>query len=89
MFGKNLIKFRTKFRLIENLGVDTIFQIPFTEEFSNLSARFFIENILIKSINVNTIFVGKILNLVKKEGDTVLLNEYKKNKFNLKYFKKG
>ncbi len=87
---KNLIKFRTKFRLIENLGVDTIFQIPFSEEFSNLSARFFIENILIKNINVNTIFVGEDFKFGKKrEGDTVLLNEYaKKNKFNLKYFKK-
>ncbi len=87
---KNLIKFRTKFRLLESLGVDTIFQIPFSKEFSNISARFFIENILIKSIKAKNIFVGEDFKFGKKrEGDTILLSEYaKKNQFNLKYFKK-
>ena len=53
LWKKNLIKFRTKFRLLENLGVDTLFQIPFTFDFSNINARFFIEDILIKNIQIN------------------------------------
>ena len=87
---KNLIKFRTKFRLLKNLGVDVLYQIPFTISFSNLSGRFFIENILIKNFKTKNILVGQDFRFGKnREGDVNLLREYAdKNKFNLKYFKK-
>ena len=90
LWKKNLIKFRTKFRLLENLGVDTLFQIPFTYDFSNFNARFFIEDILIKNIQIKNILVGEDFRFGKnREGDIRLLTEYaKKNKFNLKYYKK-
>ena len=90
VWKKNLIKFRTKFRLLEKLGVDKVFQIPFTIDFSNLTARFFIENILIANIKAKNILVGEDFRFGKnREGDINLLNEYaKKNNFNLKYYKK-
>ncbi|MBV69099.1 MAG: riboflavin biosynthesis protein RibF [Pelagibacterales bacterium] len=90
LWKKNLIKFRTKFRLLENLGVDTLFQIPFTFDFSNINARFFIEDILIKNIQIKNILVGEDFRFGKnREGDIRLLKEYaEKNKFNLKYYKK-
>ena len=52
IWKKNLLKFRTKFSLLKKLGVDTVFQIPFTKDFSKLTAIFFIENILIKILKV-------------------------------------
>ena len=87
---KNLIKFRTKFRLLKNLGVDILYQIPFTISFSNLSGHFFIENILIKNFKTKNILVGEDFRFGKnREGDVKLLREYSdKKKFNLKYFKK-
>ena len=90
VWKKNLIKFRTKFRLLKYFGIDTVFQIPFTVNFSNLTARFFIENILIKNIKTKNILVGEDFRFGKnRQGDISLLKEYaKKNKFNLKYYKK-
>ena len=90
VWKKNLITFRTKFRLLEKLGVDTLFQIPFTKDFSNLNARFFIEEILIKNIQSKNILVGEDFRFGKnREGDIHLLTEYSdQNKFNLKYYKK-
>jgi len=87
---KNLIKFRARFRILKNLGVDVLYQIPFTISFSNFSGRFFIENILIKNIKAKNVLVGEDFRFGKnREGDVQLLREYAdKNKFNLKYFKK-
>ena len=90
VWKKNLIKFRTKYRLLKQLGIDTLFQIPFTMDFSKISAHFFIEEILIKNIQTKNILVGEDFRFGKnREGDINLLKEYaKKNKFNLNYYKK-
>ena len=72
------------------LGIDEIFQIPFTTDFSNLNARFFVEEILIKNIPIKNILVGEDFRFGKnREGDVHLLAEYaNKNKFKLSYYKK-
>ncbi len=87
---KNLIRFRTKFRILKNLGVDIIYQIPFTISFSNYSGIFFIENILIKNIKMKNILVGEDFRFGKnREGDIRLLEKYaNKSNFNLIYYKK-
>ncbi|MDC3023866.1 bifunctional riboflavin kinase/FAD synthetase [Alphaproteobacteria bacterium] len=90
IWKKNLIKFRTKYRLLEKLGVDAVFQIHFTKDFSKLTARFFIENILIKNIKIKNVLVGDDFRFGQnREGDIALLREYaKKNYFNLETFRK-
>ena len=90
IWKKNLIRFRTKFRLLKNLGIDIVYQIPFTKSFSNMSGRFFIEDILIKNIKAKNILVGEDFRFGKnREGDINLLNKYAlKKKFSLKFYKK-
>ncbi|MBF96185.1 MAG: Riboflavin biosynthesis protein RibF [Alphaproteobacteria bacterium MarineAlpha9_Bin4] len=90
IWKNNLIRFRTKFRLLKSMGIDVLYQIPFTITFSNFSSHFFIENILIKNIRMKNILVGEDFRFGKnREGDINLLKEYAEKKvFNLKYFKK-
>ncbi len=87
---KNIIKFRAKYRLLKKMDIDVLFQIPFTLSFSNYSARFFIDQILIKNIQAKNILVGEDFRFGKnREGDIGLLKEYADdNKFNLEYFNK-
>jgi len=90
IWKKNLIKFRTKFRILKNLGVDLLYQIPFSLSFSQKSARFFIEKVLIEDIKAENILVGEDFRFGnKRAGNVKLLQEYSdKNKFKLRYFKK-
>ncbi len=87
---KNLIKFRTKYKLLKKNNLDTLFLISFNKEFRNLSAVDFIEKILIKGIKVENILVGEDFKFGKNRvGDINLLLEYaKKKNFNVFYFKK-
>lgn len=50
--------FERKIELIAQLGIDVIICPPFTIEFSKISAREFVENILIKKIGMKEIIVG-------------------------------
>ncbi len=47
-----------KLKLIEDAGIDVIFCIPFTKEFATISAREFVEDILVDKIAVKEIVVG-------------------------------
>ena len=47
-----------KLKLIEDAGIDVIFCLAFTKEFATISARDFVEDILIKKIAVKEIVVG-------------------------------
>ena len=87
---KNLIKFRTKYFKLKSLEVDVLFLITFNKNFSNLSAKNFIEEFLLKKINVKRIIVGQDFKFGNnREGDTSLLDKYaKKNKFKLLCFDK-
>ena len=87
---KNLIRFKTKYRLLSKIGIDVLFQIPFNFSFSNLSANFFVENILIKNLNTKNVIVGEDFRFGKnREGDVRLLKKYSgSGTFNFKCFKK-
>lgn len=69
-----------KIELIENSGVDVLICVPFTEEFAAISAKTFVEDILLKSIGMKAIVVGKDYTFGKnREGDIDLLQTYAKN----------
>ncbi len=87
---KNLIRFRTKFRLLKKNGLDALFIIPFNKTFRNLSAKDFIEKILIEGIKVKNVLVGDDFKFGKNRmgGIEQLLEYANAKKFNLHYFKK-
>ena len=86
--------FRKKFEEIKNLGVNYYFNFKFTQNFSKMSAKEFIEEILIKKMKVSCLITGFDFVFGHKQSGTVeLLNKYsvKHNKFNfisVKEFKK-
>ncbi len=47
-----------KIEILENYGLDNLVILPFTEEFSKMDYRLFIEEILVKKINVKTLVIG-------------------------------
>ncbi|MBW2604325.1 MAG: bifunctional riboflavin kinase/FAD synthetase [Deltaproteobacteria bacterium] len=72
--------YEQKIELIENSGVDVLICVPFTEKFAAISAKTFVEDILLKSIGMKAIVVGKDYTFGKnREGDIDLLKTYAKN----------
>jgi len=72
--------YEQKVELIENSGVDVLICIPFTKEFAAISAKEFVENILLKSIGMKAIVVGKDYTFGRnREGDIDLLKTYAEN----------
>lgn len=90
IWKNNLIRFRTKYRLLKSFGVDILFHIPFTKMFSKFSGSYFIEDILIRRIKAKNILVGEDFRFGNnREGDIDLLLKYaEKNMFKLKFFSK-
>jgi len=60
--GKGQIKLlqtlEQKIESIKALGVQAVFTLPFTREFANLSTEYFINKILIKTLNARAVIVG-------------------------------
>jgi riboflavin kinase/FMN adenylyltransferase len=72
--------YEQKVELIENSGIDVLICVPFTKEFAAISAKEFVEDILLKSIGMKAIVVGKDYTFGKnREGDIDLLKFYAKN----------
>jgi len=72
--------YEQKVELIENSGVDVLICIPFTKKFAEISAKEFVEDILLKSIGMKAIVVGKDYTFGKnREGDIDLLKTYAKD----------
>lgn len=66
-----------KTELIEKAGMDVLICIPFTLEFAALSARAFVEDILVKRIGMKAIVVGQDYTFGnKREGNVDLLKRY-------------
>ena len=66
-----------KTELIEKAGIDVLICIPFTMDFAALSARTFVEDILVKRIGVKAIIVGQDYTFGhKREGTVDLLRQY-------------
>lgn len=55
---KLLSSLEQKMFLLEQLGVDFCFLIPFTREFSEISAEDFVEDILVSKLNVHEVCLG-------------------------------
>ena len=69
-----------KIELIENSGVDVLICVPFTKEFATISAKAFVQDVLLKSIGMKAIVVGKDYTFGKnREGNIDLLKIYAKN----------
>jgi riboflavin kinase / FMN adenylyltransferase len=67
--------YEQKLELIEKAGLDVLICIPFTREFANISAQFFIKDILIDRIGMKAVVVGKDYSFGKnREGNLDLLN---------------
>jgi len=69
--------YEQKAELIERAGIDVLICIPFTLEFAALSARQFVEDILIKRIGMKVIVVGQDYTFGnRREGNVGLLKRY-------------
>lgn len=71
-------------KIIEKMGIDTVFAIDFTEDFKKLSAKNFIFKYLIEYIKASFVICGFNFKFgFKREGDISTLEEYGKNNFEL------
>jgi riboflavin kinase/FMN adenylyltransferase len=67
--------FEQKVELIERSGMDVLISIPFTLEFAAISARSFVEDLLVRRIGMKAIVVGEDYAFGKnREGNIALLN---------------
>ena len=71
-----LTPFRLKVRLIEALGVDVLFALPFDLQFASHSAEEFVTGVLVEALGVSYIVVGDNFRFGKgRQGDLALLEE--------------
>ena len=69
--------YEQKAELIERTGMDVLICIPFTREFAALTAEEFIRDLLVGTIGMKAIVVGKDYSFGKnREGDISLLKSY-------------
>ncbi|MBE9545575.1 MAG: bifunctional riboflavin kinase/FAD synthetase, partial [Proteobacteria bacterium] len=72
--------YEQKVELIESSGIDVLICIPFTLEFAAISAKEFVEDILLSRIGMKAIVVGEDYTFGKnRKGDIKLLQTYAKN----------
>jgi riboflavin kinase/FMN adenylyltransferase len=68
---------RKKLDLIEACGIDAVIVVPFNKEFSQMSARQFVEIVLIEKIGIRAIVVGHDYRFGhSREGNIPFLQEY-------------
>jgi len=66
-----------KSELIARSGIDVLIQIPFTMEFAAITAREFVENLLIQRIGMKAMVVGKDYTFGRnREGNLKLLQQW-------------
>ena len=71
--------YEQKVELIESSGIDVLICIPFTGEFAAISAKEFVEDILLARIGVKVMVVGQDYTFGKnREGNLELLQTYAK-----------
>lgn len=69
--------YEQKTELITKSGIDVLIGVPFTEEFASLSARSFLEDILVKKIGMKAIVVGSDYTFGnKREGNIDFLKTF-------------
>ena len=79
-----------KFKAIEKLGVDVVYLIEFTKEFSKVSAEKFVNDILVNKLQINKLIIGYNHHFgFKREGNFNYLYNLRKNlAFDIKEVKK-
>ena len=78
-FFFRLSPFRVKYLLLKEMGVDFILNIKFNTHLVNLNPRDFIENILVKKLNVSHVVTG--FDFVfgnQQSGNVKTMNAYSK-----------
>lgn len=71
--------YEQKVELISRTGLDVLICIPFTREFAAITAKEFVEDILVRRIGMKAIVIGKDYTFGKnREGNLDLLNTYSK-----------
>ncbi len=71
--------YEQKVELISRTGLDVLICVPFTREFAAITAKEFVEDILVRRIGMKAIVVGKDYTFGKnREGNLDLLNTYSK-----------
>ena len=71
---RKIITDKSKIDSMRDLGVDVVLNIPFDESMTKISAIDFVENILVKKLNVEKVYVGHDFTFARnKEGDANLL----------------
>ena len=66
-----------KVELIACTGIDVLIVVPFTREFAALSAKSFVEDILLRRIGMDTIVVGRDYTFGRdRQGDLALLQRF-------------
>lgn len=80
---KNILYQEDKMKIIESLGIDYMFNIPFTEEIMKMPPKDFIEELLIKKFNMREVLCGFNYHFgYKAEGDVnFLVSESMKRDF--------
>ncbi|WP_264357527.1 bifunctional riboflavin kinase/FAD synthetase [Candidatus Endolissoclinum faulkneri] len=79
LFQQNIDPFRlstsrSRAKHLENLGVDTLFELPFDKEFAQLSAENFIDEVLLKYLGLRHVVVGYDFNFgYRRRGTTDML----------------
>lgn len=69
-----------KFKSIEKLGVDVVYLIEFTKEFSKVTAEKFVNDILVNKLQINKLIIGYNHHFgYKREGNFNYLNISRKN----------
>ena len=76
-----------KIKKFEKLNIDILIIVPFNKEFANLSYTSFVEDFLVKKLNIKKFIIGKDHRLGKqREGDFFALQKLsKKYDFNVEY----
>ena len=72
-----IISMKQKMFLLEKLGIDILLVIPFTEEFSHMTAENFMDNVIMKYFSPSGIVIGYDHHFgYKREGSPEFLQEY-------------
>lgn len=75
-YVKNIITYDEKKKLLEDLGVDVLVNIPFGVEMTEISAENYVQNILIDKLHVKKLIVGHDFTFARKrEGNVDVLKK--------------
>ena len=82
---KNILYAEEKMRILEEMGVDYVFNIPFTEEILRMSPEEFIDRILVEKFNIREAYCGFNYSFGYKASGTpeVLMHEGLKRGFGI------